>query len=134
MCLFSRILNNNGQTAAQLANACSYTDLANYLLQVEGKQGRTKVLFSLLDSRYSQVRTTHCGECNTPPPASMDRIHQFIERNMNGQEGSDHKKKTPYHSVHGEWMFFWSHCSGEAFVTQHPLFCVAVAQIWRRLK
>ncbi|XP_045110082.1 ankyrin repeat domain-containing protein 10-like isoform X3 [Portunus trituberculatus] len=32
------ILNNNGQTAAQLANACGYSDLANYLLQAEGKQ------------------------------------------------------------------------------------------------
>ncbi|XP_042223056.1 ankyrin repeat domain-containing protein 10-like isoform X2 [Homarus americanus] len=33
--------NNNGQTAAQLANACSYTALANHLLQLEGKQGVT---------------------------------------------------------------------------------------------
>lgn len=36
---FFRIHNNNGQTAAQLANACGYSDLANYLLQAEGKQG-----------------------------------------------------------------------------------------------
>ncbi|XP_045607768.1 ankyrin repeat domain-containing protein 10 isoform X2 [Procambarus clarkii] len=33
--------NNNGQTAAQLANACSYTDLANHLLQLEKTQGVT---------------------------------------------------------------------------------------------
>ncbi|XP_071512240.1 uncharacterized protein [Panulirus ornatus] len=31
--------NNNGQTAAQLANACSYTTLANHLLHLEGRQG-----------------------------------------------------------------------------------------------
>ncbi|XP_066974824.1 ankyrin repeat domain-containing protein 10-like isoform X2 [Macrobrachium rosenbergii] len=35
------IRNNNGQTAAQLANACSFTELANQLLQMEGKQGVT---------------------------------------------------------------------------------------------
>ncbi|KAK7086459.1 Amyloid protein-binding protein 2 [Halocaridina rubra] len=34
-----RIRNNNGQTAAQLANACSYGSLANHLSQIEEKQG-----------------------------------------------------------------------------------------------
>nr|XP_053644400.1 ankyrin repeat domain-containing protein 10-like isoform X2 [Cherax quadricarinatus] len=33
--------NNNCQTAAQLANACSYRALADHLLQLEGKQGLT---------------------------------------------------------------------------------------------
>lgn len=35
-----RICNNNGQTAVQLANACGFTDLANHLQQLQGKQGK----------------------------------------------------------------------------------------------
>ncbi|CAL4096464.1 unnamed protein product, partial [Meganyctiphanes norvegica] len=34
-----KLTNNNGQTAANLANACSYRDLAQFLLHLEGKQG-----------------------------------------------------------------------------------------------
>ncbi|XP_069987766.1 ankyrin repeat domain-containing protein 10-like [Penaeus vannamei] len=77
------ICNNNGQTAVQLANACGFTDLANHLQQLQGKQDEMAGA-----SGITRSIPAHGLNGGVFPPCSNSALftNTLLSQSTNGQE------------------------------------------------
>ncbi|XP_047496639.1 ankyrin repeat domain-containing protein 10-like isoform X3 [Penaeus chinensis] len=77
------ICNNNGQTAVQLASACGFTDLANHLQQLQGKQDGMAGA-----SGITRSIPAHGLNGGVFPPCSNSALftNTLLSQSTNGQE------------------------------------------------